>query len=408
MLPSPPMPWLIWSAALLEGISLTMIQGFLPLYVRRSLGGANFLTVGAVVAVPALGTILASNFWGGLSDVSGRLKPFVLVGALGYAAALAVVPPLQDGIQVLALVGLSSLFYGTLAPTLKTYVTLATPERREHALAYLLMAQAVGWLLGSCGWSALFEGAIDRRLGHTFLVTAALLLAYAVVAAFRLVDLRRPPLPARASQGWFGGLLADLVSLYENPRLLRLCLVAFFTIAGNYIAWGFFSVYLTERLHATVHMLGFSFAASAAAGIATYPIVGPVVRRFGAGRVLAVSAVGYVGMYLGMALVRSPLAMAILFVAPLFGFLNVSLNALAADYSRREQRGGGLGVLNGVLAMGTVAGPLAAGALADRHGLGIVPWCAFGFVLPAAAIAWGSFFRSAGNGRSEENRVAEG
>jgi DHA1 family multidrug resistance protein-like MFS transporter len=405
VLPSPPMPWLVWTAALLEGIALTMIQGFLPLYVRRSLGETHLVTVGAVVAVPALGTIVASNFWGGLSDVSGRLKPFLLVGVLGYAAALAAVPPLEQGVQVLVLV---ALLYGTLAPTLKTYVTLARPERREHALAYLLMAQAVGWLLGSWGWSALFEGAIDRRLGRTLLATAALLLAYAAIAAWRLADLRRPPLPARASRGWFGGLVADLVSLYENPQLLRLCVVAFFTIAGNYIAWGFFSVYLTERLGASIHMLGYSFAASAAAGIATYPVVGPIVKRFGGGRVLALATAGYVGMYLGMALVRSALAVAILFVVPLFGFLNVSLNALAAEYSRTEQRGGGLGVLNGVLAMGTVAGPLTAGALADRHGLAAVPWCALGFVLPAALVAWGSFYRSSGSGRSEEKRIAGG
>jgi predicted MFS family arabinose efflux permease len=402
------MPWLIWTAALLEGVALTLIQGFLPLYVRRSLVETSFLTVGAVVAVPALGTIVASNFWGGLSDVSGRLKPFLLVGTLGYAAALAGVPPLQAGAQVLALVGAASLLYGTLAPTLKTYVTLATPDRREHALAYLLMAQAVGWLLGSWGWSVLFEGEIDRRLGRTLLLAAALFLAYAVVAAIRLSDLRRPPLPARASRGWLGGLMADLVSLYENPRLLRLCVMAFFIIAGNYIAWGFFAVYMTERLHAGIQMLGYSFAASAAAGIAAYWVVGPIVRRFGGGRVLAVVSTGYLGMYLGMGLARNPLAVAILFAAPLYGFLNVSLNALAAEYSRIEQRGGGLGVLNGVLAMGTVAGPLTGGFLADRHGLGVVPWSALAFILPASILAWWSFFRSAPAGRSEENRVAGG
>lgn len=408
MLRSPPMRWLVWMAALLEGAALTMIQGFLPLYVRRSLGESDFLTVGAVVAVPALGTIAASNFWGGLSDVSGRLKPFVLVGALGYAAALAAVPPLRAGAQVLVAVGVASLLYGTLAPTLRAYVTLASPRRREAALAYLFMAQAVGWLLGSWLWSGLFEGAIDRRLGHTLLVTAGCFLAYAAVAGFRLADLRRPEPPARSERGWLGGLVADLGSLYENRRLLRLCLVGFFTIAGNYIAWGFYSVYLTERLHASLRLLGVSFSISALAGIATYPLVGPVVRRVGGGRVLAIASLGYVGMYLGMALAQSAETVVLLFVVPLFGFLNVSLNALAAEYSKVEQRGGGLGVLNGVLALGTVAGPLAAGLIADRQGLAAVPWCAFGFVVPAAIIAGATFFRSDRDGRSEEMRVVGG
>lgn len=402
------MPWLIWSAALLEGAALILMQGFLPLYVRQALDETHFLTLGAVVAVPALGTVVASNFWGGLSDVSGRLKPFVLVGVLGYAAALAVLPSLRQGAQVLVLVGLASLLYGTLAPTLKTYVTLATPARREHALAYLLMAQAVGWLLGSWAWSSLFEGKGYPGLGRAVLLSAGLFLAYAALAAGRLADLRRPPLPARASRGWLGGLLADLASLYENARLLRVCVVAFLTIAGNYIAWGFFSIYVTERLHGSIRIVGYSLGGSAVAAIAVYFAVGSIVKRFGGGLVLAVTVSAYALMYLAMVFLRSPLAVAALYVVPLYGLFAVSLNTLAAEYSRAEQRGGGLGVLNGVLGLGTVAGPLVAGHFSDRQGLGAIPWCALAFVLPASAVAWWSLYRSAREGRSEEKRVAGG
>lgn len=402
------MPWLVWSAALLEGFALILIQGFLPLYVRRALDESRFITVGAVVAVPALGTVVASNFWGGLSDVSGRLKPFVLVGVLGYAAALAGLPSLRHGVHVLVFIGVASLLYGTLAPTLKTYVTLATPGRREHALAYLLMAQAVGWLLGSWGWSTLFEGAGYPGLGLAVLLSAALFLGYGALAAGRLADFHRPPLPARASRGWLGGLVADLVSLYENARLLRVCVVAFLTIAGNYIAWGFFSIYLTERLHGSVRLVGYSLAGSAVTAIAAYFAVGSVVKRLGGALVLALTVSAYALLYFAMAFLRSPLAVAVLYVVPLYGFLGVSLNTLAAEYSRAEQRGGGLGVLNGVFGLGTVAGPLVAGHLSDRQGLGAIPWCALAFAFPASAVAWWSLFRSKAEGRMEEKRVAAG
>ena len=126
------MPFLVLAAALLEGLSLTLVQGYLPLYVRRALGETHFLTIGAVVAVPAFGTFIASNFWGGLSDVSGRLKPFILVGLVGYVAALAGYPLFRHGYGVLLWAGMASLLYGTLAPSLKTYVTLAQPTRREQ------------------------------------------------------------------------------------------------------------------------------------------------------------------------------------------------------------------------------------------------------------------------------------
>src|SRR6185503_19541924 len=143
------MPLLVLVAALLEGLSLTLLQGFLPLYVRKTLTDTTYLTVGAVVAIPALGTFVASNFWGGLSDVSGRLKPFILIGLVGYGVALGGYPLLHSGPSIFLWAALVSLLYGTLSPSLKTYVTLAKPGWREHALAYLLMCQSVGWFTGS-------------------------------------------------------------------------------------------------------------------------------------------------------------------------------------------------------------------------------------------------------------------
>lgn len=59
------MPPLILAAAYLEGLSLTLIQGYLPLYVRGVLHEPSYVTVAFIVAVPALGTVLASNFWAG-------------------------------------------------------------------------------------------------------------------------------------------------------------------------------------------------------------------------------------------------------------------------------------------------------------------------------------------------------
>jgi MFS family permease len=378
----------LWAAALLEGFSLTLIQGFLPLYVRRTLAETHFVTIGAIVAVPAIGTILASNFWGGLSDVSGRLKPFVLVGLLGYAAAASGLPFLHHGVGVLVYVGAASLLYGTLAPSLKTYVTLARPDRREHALAYLLMSQSIGWMIGSVIGSRLLEHDLGGGLRVALWVCAALLAAHAVIVAIWLRDLLRSPAPARASRGWLAGVLADLTSLYENPRLLGLCVLAFFVVSGNYVAWGFFSVFFTEHLHASVRMLGFALGGSAALGIVSFLFVGPLVRRFGGHLVLAIGATLYIAMYSGMALLHNPVAVAVLFAMPLYGSVHVSANALASEYSSEAQRGGGLGVLAGTYALATIVGPLLGGVIADRAGLGAIPWTALSFLSVASVIAW--------------------
>ena len=382
------MPFLVWAAALLEGLSLTLVQGYLPLYVRRALGETHFLAVGAVVAVPALGTILASNFWGGLSDVSGRLKPFVLIGLLGYVAALAGYPLFQHGVSILVWAGVASLFYGTLAPSLKTYVTLAQPERREHALAYLLMSQSIGWLLGSIGGSRLLDKGIGGGFKLALWISAALLAAHTIVVAVWLHDLRREPSPARRSSGWLSGVIQDLASLYENPKLLALCVLIFFLVAGNYITWGFFAVFFVEHLHASVRTLGVALGVSSLLGITLMPAVGPLVRRFGGQRILAAGTSLYIVMYVGIALAQNPLGAAALFALPLYGMVNVSANTLASEYSATAQRGGGLGVLNGTYALATIVGPLAGGALADRLGLGVIPWASLAFAAIASVIAW--------------------
>jgi len=385
---------LILISAFLEGLALTLIQGFLPLYIRRALGEPQFVTVGLVVAVPALGTVVASNFWGGLSDVSGRLKPMILVGLAGYAMALIGVALLGQGLAVLACVGLASLFYGTLAPTLKAYMTLAWTKRPENAIAAILMAQSVGWLAGSYGGGGLLEGGLASGMRIALGATAALLVVQTLLVAFVLRDRKRvpaedaPPVVVRRSRGWLEGVLADLTAIYENPRLLRLCALAFFFVAGNYLMWGFFTVYLVEHLGASMRAVRYALAASSVLGIASFLWVGPLVRRFGARAVLAVGVTLYAVMYVGFATTLDVRLVSLLYALPLYSLVNVSANALAAEYSSAAQRGGGLGVLNGTYALASVAGPITGGLLADQAGLGAVPWASFAFLVLAIPIGW--------------------
>jgi MFS family permease len=375
-------------SALLEGLSLTLIQGYLPLYLRTALGEPSYLTVALVVALPALGAMVASNVWGGLSDVSGRLKPFILLGLTGYVIALTGIPAFHTGFSVLLFVGAASLLYGTTAPSLKTYATLVKPDRKEFALAAVLMAQSTGWLLGAYGAGGLLEHGIGPGLRLALWSCAGVIALHLVVTSVALKDLRREPAPVRSHGSWGARIAADLRSLYENPRLFRLCTLAFFFVAANYIMWGFFTVYMVEHLHSSIRTLRYSLVASSVLGIISFLYVGPVIRRFGGRLVLAIGITLYLGMYLGMALARDPVVVGIIFAFPLYSLVNVSANVLASEYSTERQRAGGLGVLNGAYALAMIAGPVTGGLLADRVGLGAVPWLAMGFIAAAAPIAW--------------------
>lgn len=394
------MPVLILLSAFLEGVALTLIQGYLPLYVRESLGETRFLTVGLVVVVPAIGTVIASNFWGGLSDVSGKLKPLILVSLAGYAVALAGAPLFVRGTSVLLFVGAAALFYGCLAPLLKAYATLHRPDRPQHALAWVLMAQSTGWLAGSLEGGRLMEGGIGGGLRTAFWLASALVVVHFFLVLFLLRETPRPPAAPRAKVGWFAGVMEDLAALYENPRLLTLCVVSFFLYAGNYVVWGFFSIYFVEHLGAGMRLLRYTLAASAVLGVVMYLFVGPLVKRFGPRVVLVAGIVCYGGMYFSMGTMQNAVATAIIFMVPLYGLTNVSANTLAAEYSSVSQRGGGLGVLGGTIALSTIAGPMLGGALADRWGLAVIPWVAFWF-LAAALAGTAALFRPA-DGRIDD------
>ena len=400
------MPPLILASAFLEGLSLTLIQGYLPLYLRQVLAEPHYVTLALVVSIPAVGTIIASNFWGGLSDVSGRLKPMILVGLFGYVAVLAGIPLLGQGLGILTLVGAASLLYGTLAPSLKTFVTLTAPNRKEQALAFTLMAQSIGWLTGSVGGGWLLEGGIGPGLRTALAICAALMALHLLVCFVRLRDIRREPLERRDHKSWIDRLGNDLASLYENPRLLGLSVLSVLFVAGNYVMWGFFSVYMVERLGASMTVLRYMLGASSLLGIISFLYVGPLIRRFGGRPVLAVGLTLYMAMYVGMAVGHDPVLVGAFYALPLYSSVNVSANTLASEYSTEGQRGGGLGVLQGAYALATVVGPVAGGIMADRVGLGAIPWLAFGFVSLAAPIAW---FQVARNGHpripTEEKRI---
>jgi predicted MFS family arabinose efflux permease len=285
-------------------------------------------------------------------------------------------------------VGVAALLYGSLAPMLKAYATLVMPDRREQAIATVLLAYSTGWLAGSFGGGGFLEGGLASGLRLAMWTCAGLTVLNAFLVARFLPDLLRAPALGRERRGIVSGVLSDLAALYENPRLFQLCVLSFFFVAGNYLMWGFFTVFLVERLGASMHTVRFALAASSVLGIGALPFVGPLVRRFGGRRTLAVGITLYLLMYSGLAIARDPFAASVLFAAPLYGLVNVSANALAADYASVSQRGGGLGVLQGAYALATVAGPLTGGFAADRFGLAGVPWTAFGFMLVACPIAW--------------------
>ncbi len=75
------------------------------------------------------------------------------------------------------------------------------------------------------------------------------------------------------------------------------------------------------------------------------------------------------------------------------GILTVSGNVLAAQSVSRDFRGRAFGVLNGVLPLGSVTGPIIGGAMGDSLGLGSSFYASGAMFLLSAGI-FGAFRRA--------------
>lgn len=122
-----------------------IVVPFLPLYARSL--GASGLVVGLLLAVYSLAQMVASPWWGRLSDRIGR-RPLLIIGAAGTCLGL-----LQLGLAG----GLVALFigrawlggFGIGMSTAQAWVADTQPvEERGRTMALIGAASALGFTLG--------------------------------------------------------------------------------------------------------------------------------------------------------------------------------------------------------------------------------------------------------------------
>jgi MFS family permease len=393
----------LYLAAFLAGVADALLVFYLPLHLFRNLHERHLIMVGLVVALPQLSVFLASNLWGALGDQWRRLKPLVLIGVGGFAVMLATLALARTSGAVLLITLLGALVYSAYKPAALSYVTLLEPQRKGHALAALMRTQSLGWLCGNLGCLALLERygwrAMGWALGGAGGLAAVILLVTWVrmpeidPAEFEAHRLREDGTlePAPPPRGFW----RDLAGLYENPSLLWISLVWFFTTAGRWLFYTFFTILFTDQIRGSLRVVGVASGCSALAGIFFYGVTGRWVDRFGARPVLLASVLGYAVYFAGNIYLTQPYVVAALFIIPIYPAFVVAGNAMVASVVQRGQRAGGLGVITGTEALGAVAGALVGGWAGDRYGIGVTPLAATALSAVALLLAAGALVRPA-------------
>jgi predicted MFS family arabinose efflux permease len=205
--------------------TLWMSAQYIPMLVAQHGGDASL--IGAVVATQPLLAMLVVPLVNRLSDRIKRRKPFMLVGALGGAACLAVAPFVSTPWVVAALSGL--FFFGILAES--AFLLFLSEQSNDKAAVTVVLCT-----LGNIGGVLLFVSGsfLLSELGSALGLRGVFVLS-AVIFLISFV----PPLFAVAER--FGGDEHGVVSSLHLRDVTIFC--ALTTINS-------FAIFCLERFHA--------------------------------------------------------------------------------------------------------------------------------------------------------------
>jgi len=181
---STPAP-LLWLTLCLGFYSMGAMQffSFAPAFYQAE--GVSEAQAGLLASLPMLPSLLLAPLFGWISDRIGLRWLFVVVGSLGAALVLLILP-LDDlgGVFYPLLLG---LFLALMVPTIYSMpADLLPPERLGLAYGLLSMAFGVGGLSGSLLVGMARDWSGDYQLGFQWMALLSLLAAGAMVRVWRL------------------------------------------------------------------------------------------------------------------------------------------------------------------------------------------------------------------------------
>jgi len=344
-------------------LGFTLLIPILPFYAEHF--GANPTTVGAIYSTVALCSLISSPFWGNLSDRIGRKG--VLIAAQVFAflgfTLLASGTALWTVFAARAIEGLGG---GGLGIT-QAYVTdVTTPQQRARAFGLIGATFGLGFLIGPA-----LAGVLVRFGYHVPFAVAAGLALLTIVMTLTL-------LPESKGAVKTAPTFTEIRSSLRSPLLGRLILTQFaFAIA--FTSWvTVFALWAERVLGFGPQQTAFVFIVSSIVGIVMQVgFIGPLVDRFGEGRIALAGLFCALVAYAGVGFVTAPLAVyAFIVLWSMAGALiRPSLGTLISGAAPPDQRGTILSVNDSLNNLAFFLSPFVSTTVlrVNPHLTGIVP-----------------------------------
>jgi DHA1 family tetracycline resistance protein-like MFS transporter len=351
-------------------IGMTGFGIFLPIFPFLSLElGASPTSTTIAMGAYSFGQLVASPFWGRLSDRVGR-KPILIAGLAGGAISYLWIAQAASVYDLGAARLFGGLMAGNVGAAFASAADLANDRTRARNMGLLGAAVGLGFIAGPAFGAALIGDEPSRVDFALVCYVSAALAALAALAAFMLFQESLAPGSRTSSEDSRPRRLALLAS---RPALLRFVSVMFLVIAAQALMETTFGLWADAELRWGPREVGWTLAALGAGAVLMQGgAAGRAARLLGERVMLLVGLALFAAGFAGLAVSHEAATMAASLTTLVIGIglATPALNALIAAQAAEGERGAVMGLSQSASALGRVAGPLCAGLLFDRLGPG--------------------------------------
>lgn len=329
--------------------------------------GASYLTVSALLSVPALCSAIAAPVWGKMSDRLGRKTILLASQCLSLAGYLLLAFSHSLLWMFIARI-ISGAGAGNVAAAQSYLADVTPPNRRDQAFALFGAVFGVGFIGGPIAAGML----LHHGLVMPFLVAAGLEVVNLILTLTFI--------PALSPAAGAGTSLASALAVSGRRDIRRLLAREFLFIFSVVFFLASMSLYLQRTIHYDAARTSMLLALAGVLGvISLLGLVAPLSRRVGDRVVAQVGLMALTIAYAAVAFVRSAGVFAAILGVWAIGAAMVqpTLMARLSRRTPRRERGAVMGIADALMSVAMIAAPLAGSSVvAARSELfGVVPAC---------------------------------
>lgn len=353
--------YLISLGVFVASIGFSIITPFLPMFLMQlGLKSSTSLWSGLIFSINSLTFGIMSPIWGSISDRHGK-KPMMARAGIGMGITYFLMTFVTNHIQLFVLRGVNGLLSGYIPAAISLVASNSLPENLNYSLGIVQAASAIGNITGP-----LVGGIASKLIGirGSMMFTGILLFIAAALPFAAHVKEEVAPKPRTS-------ILKDISSTFRNRQLVILFIVWLLVQAALMAVYPTLPLFIGNISPKNAELYtGIIFSIVGISTALGAPVVGRIhkyptttIFKWSLFASTVFTALqGFAGTIFTLGAIRF-----------IFGFFNsavtVAGNVLIAKNSDQDNQGSSFGVLNSIMSIGSVSGPLIGGFLGDQLGL---------------------------------------